>query len=96
MPPSTVFHICEVCIPHAWKTIEEGVNDKLYLQASRNGGAIKMIYYIAAIDANNHDGNGFKLALYSAAYAICLGISISCTPQNQLLISVASIVRGNY
>ena len=61
MPPDTVFYICEVCIPHAWKTVEECMNDKLYFQVSRHGGD-----YIATIDADSYDGNGFKLALYDA------------------------------
>ena len=31
MPENTVFFVTDVCIPHVWKTIEGGFNDKLYL-----------------------------------------------------------------
>jgi hypothetical protein len=30
MPPNSIFMIDEVCIPNAWYTVEEGMNDKLY------------------------------------------------------------------
>ena len=32
MPQTTVFFVTDVCIPHVWKTIEEGFNDRLYLR----------------------------------------------------------------
>ena len=80
MPQGTSFYICEVCTPHAWKTIEEGISDKLYFQASRNGGAATN-NYIATIDAHNYDGKGFKLALYNAINDVCPGITISYTTQ---------------
>ena len=31
LPDDCVFYITDVCIPHSWKTIEEGVNDTLYM-----------------------------------------------------------------
>ena len=31
MPENTVFFVTDVCIPHVWKTIEGGFNDKLCL-----------------------------------------------------------------
>ena len=31
LPDNCVFYICDVCIPHSWKTVEEGVNDTFYL-----------------------------------------------------------------
>jgi hypothetical protein len=32
MPDNTVFFVTDVCVPHVWKTIEEGFNDRLYLR----------------------------------------------------------------
>ena len=32
LPDNTIFHINDVCIPHTWHTVEEGINDKLYLR----------------------------------------------------------------
>ena len=34
MPDNTVFFVTDVCVPHVWKTIEEGFNDRLYLMYS--------------------------------------------------------------
>ena len=31
MPPNTIFHIDDICIPHTWRTVETGMNDKLYI-----------------------------------------------------------------
>ena len=31
LPDNCVFYLCDVCIPHSWKTIEEGYNDILYV-----------------------------------------------------------------
>ena len=32
MPDNTVFFVTDVSVPHVWKTIEEGFNDRLYLR----------------------------------------------------------------
>jgi hypothetical protein len=32
MPHNAIFLIDEICIPHAWYSVEEGINDKLYLR----------------------------------------------------------------
>ena len=31
-PENTVFYIDDICIPHSWSTIEQGLNDKLYFR----------------------------------------------------------------
>ena len=31
MPENTVFFVTDVCIPHVWKTIEDGFNDRIVL-----------------------------------------------------------------
>ena len=31
LPDNCVFYITDVCIPHSWRTVEEGVNDTLYM-----------------------------------------------------------------
>ena len=30
-PPNTIFHIDDICIPHTWRTVELGMNDRLYI-----------------------------------------------------------------
>ena len=34
LPLNTIFHLDDLSIPHAWRTVEEGVNDALYMQMS--------------------------------------------------------------
>ena len=36
LPTNTIAYIDNICIPHAWRTIEENVNDKLYIQVSNS------------------------------------------------------------
>ena len=31
LPDNCVFFVTDVCIPHSWKTVEEGINDSLYV-----------------------------------------------------------------
>ena len=31
MPENTVFFVTDVCVPHVWKTVEDGFNDSLFL-----------------------------------------------------------------
>ena len=33
-PPNSVFYIDDISIPHSWYTVEENVNDKLYIYLS--------------------------------------------------------------
>ena len=32
MPDNSVFYNSDVCSPHSWYTVEQGINDKFYLQ----------------------------------------------------------------
>ena len=34
LPHNTIFHLDDISIPHSWRTVEEDVNDKLYMQVS--------------------------------------------------------------
>ena len=36
LPNNTTFIIDDICIPHAWYTIEQDINDRLYLHISNN------------------------------------------------------------
>ena len=31
MPHNSVFYVTDVCIPNVWRTVETGVNDKIYI-----------------------------------------------------------------
>ena len=32
LPHNTIFYIDDICIPHSWYTIEDGLNDRIYIQ----------------------------------------------------------------
>ena len=36
MPDNAGFYVADVCVPHSWKTIEPGINDKFYLHVSND------------------------------------------------------------
>jgi len=40
MPENTVFFVTDVCVPHVWKTIEEGFNDSLFLSTHTPPGPL--------------------------------------------------------
>ena len=63
-PDNSVFYIDDISIPHSWYTIEDGVNDKLYLEISHvdsNVGTTVDSYQIVTISPGNY--NGAELAL---------------------------------
>ena len=33
---NTVFYVDDVCVPHTWHTVEQNINDKLYLRLTLN------------------------------------------------------------
>ena len=62
MPDNTVFFITDVCIPHAWKTIEEGINDTLYiLVVNPNPATLADAYTgkIVRLTSNNYTPTSF-------------------------------------
>ena len=36
LPHNTIFFVDDICIPHSWYTIEQNVNDRLYMQVTTN------------------------------------------------------------
>ena len=53
MPDNSVFYVSDVCIPHSWYTIEQGINDKFYLQIRFNGFTFDIIL---TLDSKNYTG----------------------------------------
>ena len=63
-PDNSVFYIDDISIPHSWYTIEDGINDKLYIEISNvdsNVGTTVDSYRIVTISAGIY--NGAELAL---------------------------------
>jgi hypothetical protein len=58
-PDNCVFYIDDVCIPHSWYVVEEGVNDKLYIYltpAVPDEDSTGITYSIIQISSGNYTG----------------------------------------
>ena len=53
MGDNTGFYVDDVCVPHTWHTVEEGVNDKIYIRTILNGANTD---YLLALTAQNYNG----------------------------------------
>ena len=59
-PDNCVFYVCDVCIPHAWYTIEKDVNDKFYLQIEHNNFTVDVVL---TLDSENYTGSDLAVEL---------------------------------
>ena len=56
MPENTVFFVTDVCVPHVWKTVEEGFNDSLFLSyiVPGVGGSLIEKYFVVRLTEGNY------------------------------------------
>jgi len=52
---SSVFYIDDVCLPHSWYTVEENLNNKLYLHMQKEN-PVQRWSIIVSLTANNYTG----------------------------------------
>ena len=62
LPESTIFFVDDVCIPHSWRTVEENMNNKIYLRLSSGGVHTD---YIIILTAQNYNGSQLASELSS-------------------------------
>ena len=60
MPDNSVFYISDVCIPHSWYTVEENVNNKLFLQIEYNNFAVDIRL---TLDSKNYTGGDLAVEM---------------------------------
>jgi len=65
MPHNAIFLIDEICIPHAWYSVEEGINDKLYLHLLNQSSGSRYNFRLI-IPSGNYNGPLFATALQTA------------------------------
>ena len=96
MPKDAVFTIDEVCIPHAWYTIEENVNDKMYLFIlNLTTRATQSI--IIQIPEGNYTGDLLKSALQTVFNSALAGIGVSLTVSyNSNTVNISINVSGAF
>ena len=72
MPHTAIFLIDEICVSHAWYSVEEGINDKMYLhvwnQQSGNRYNFRLI-----VPSGNYNGPLLQTALQTAFDALVGG-----------------------
>jgi hypothetical protein len=96
-PENTAFYIDDVCIPHSWYSVEENVNDKLYVfviplepDAVFTGAEFKIV----KIESGNYNGPDLALemqtkiraAINNTAYPLLLDCTYN-TRKNNIIIS---------
>ena len=92
MGDNTVFYVDDVCVPHTWHTVEEGVNDKIYIRTILNGANTD---YSLALTAQNYNGVQLRAELETKIQTLMfLGSALVPTvlfnPQtNEISLSIA-------
>ena len=56
MPDNTVSFVTDVCVPHVWKTVEEGFNDSLFLSyiVPGVGGSLIEKYFVVVLEEEKY------------------------------------------
>ena len=67
LPDDTTMHIENCVIPHSWYTIEQGINDSMYLQITHGTGAACVVI---TIPSTNYTGASLQIALQAALNTI--------------------------
>lgn len=63
LPENTVFYLEDVCLPHAWHTVETGFNDTMYVYFQNTQQINLSGLYILQIPSNNYTGAALATAI---------------------------------
>ena len=72
LPDNCVFFVCDVCIPHVWKTIEENVNDRLYFRYTVQSTTK---HVVVKIPSGNYTGANLAIAVQQALTSNTTGMT---------------------
>ena len=56
MPHNAIFTVDEICLPHAWYSIEKNINDKIYIHGLDTGSRARFSAIIQ-IPPGNYNGD---------------------------------------
>jgi hypothetical protein len=89
LPDDCIMHIESVVIPHTWYTIEQGINDSMYLKVVQGSSTT---YTVIVIPSTNYTGSTLKTAIQQALASVYPGLfNVSYdTLKNTMIISVTS------
>ena len=90
MPQNTVFYLEDVCVPHAWKTVENNFNDTIYVYTVQTNAPANHGLWVLKIPTDNYIGSTLATAIqtklrtidstFTATYNInnhCINISMT-------------------
>ena len=80
MPHNAIFLIDEICIPHSWYSVEEGINDKLYLH-TLNTNTNNRFNITVQIPSGNYNGPLLQAAIQAVItlYGFSLTVGYDAT-----------------
>jgi len=92
---SSVFYIDDICLPHSWYTVEENLNNKLYLHMQKEN-PVQRWSIIVSLTANNYTGASLASHLQTRMNSSIKGTG-KPLPANSLLnpFTVAYIANTN-
>ena len=84
---NTVFYVDDVCVPHTWHTVEQNINDKLYLRLTLNNAHTD---YIFTLRSQTYNGSQLASEINSQIMqGIFLGNplvpTVTYNPQNETI-----------
>jgi len=90
LPHNAIFLIDEICIPHAWYSVEEGINDKMYVHTLNTVTGHRFNITIK-IPSGNYNGPLLQTAIQAGFAALSFGFVVGFDSTTfSLSISVAS------
>ena len=78
LPDDAVFQIDEISIPHSWYSIEEGINDKMYVKWTGTSGTT--VFKKVTLASGQYDGTQFANVVL-----IALNAGMGSMPTNELV-----------
>jgi hypothetical protein len=91
-PENTIFYVDDVCIPHAWHTVETGVNDKLYFRLQfANGGIVDD--HTITLDSKTYSGTQFATEIQAKVFTITGGTATTVVYDTQSKIMSVSVAN---
>ena len=97
LPDNCVFFVTDVCIPHVWRTIEENVNDRLYLRYKSIelvGAQPTTKHAVIQLPSGNYTGANLATAVQQALNTRTLGMTWSVA-YDDTQYSIAIACTGN-
>ncbi len=91
-PENTIFYIDDVSIPHAWHTVETGVNDKLYFRLQYTNGGI-VADHIITLDSKTYSGTQFATEIQAKVFNITGGTATTVVYDTQTKIMSVSVAN---